>query len=105
MSPKLKRISGIVGFVILFAIVVYLKTERKMNRFSPRKPDPEMVKRQQKMMEDLKAKEIEEKLAKERRKYDSIAKIKRDSQRAKMQKIESLIKDLNKEIKAKKEKK
>ena len=102
MSPKLKRISGIVGFVVLFAIVVYLKTERKMNRFSPKKPDPEMVKRQQKMMEDLKAKEIEEKLAKERRKYDSIAKARQDSLQAKIDKTKSLIEALDKEIKEKK---
>ena len=102
MSPKLKRISGIAGFVVLFALVVYLKTERKMNRFSPKKPDPEMVKRQQKMMEDLKAKEIEEKLAKERRKYDSIAKARQDSLQAKIDKTKSLIEALDKEIKEKK---
>lgn len=102
MSPKLKRIFGIVGFVVLFALVVYLKTERKMNRFSPKKPDPEMVKRQQKMMEDLKAKEIEEKLAKERRKYDSIAKARQDSLQAKIDKTKSLIEALDKEIKEKK---
>ncbi len=105
MSPKLKRIAGIVGFVLLFALVVYLKTERKMNRFSPKKPDLEMVKRQQKMMEDLKAKEIEEKLAKERKKYDSIAKARQDSLQARINKTKDLIKQLDKEIKAKKEKK
>jgi len=33
MSPKLKRISGIVGFVVLFGTVVYWKTQRKLNRF------------------------------------------------------------------------
>ena len=102
MSPKLKRISGIIGFVILFALVVYWKTERKMNRFSPKEPDLEMVKRQQKMIKDQKAKEIDKKLAKERRKYDSIAKMKQDSLRAKMRKTQSLIEQLDKEIKEKK---
>ena len=64
-----------------------------------------MVKRQQKMMEDLKAKEIEEKLAKERKKYDSIAKARQDSLQARINKTKDLIKQLDKEIKAKKEKK
>ncbi len=39
MNKKLKGIVGIVGFIILFAFVVYMKTARKLERSGITKPD------------------------------------------------------------------
>ena len=32
---KIKNVVGIIGFILLFALVVYLKTARKMNKVNP----------------------------------------------------------------------
>ena len=39
MNKKLKNILGIIGFILLFAFVVYMKTERKLKRTNVIKPD------------------------------------------------------------------
>ena len=98
MSPKLKRITGIVGFVILFALVVYWKTERKMNRFETKETNKEMIQKQLEYQEQMKNQLYEITAKKQQAKRDSVAKLKRDSLQAKICKTQSIIKTLEKEI-------
>lgn len=102
MNQKLKRLSGIVGFVILFVLVVYWKTERKMNRFETKETNKEMIQKQLEYQEQMKKQLYETAAKKQQAKHDSLAKLKRDSLQVKIRKTQSIIKNLEKEIKEKK---
>jgi len=102
MSPKLKRITGIVGFVILFGTVVYWKTQRKLNRFETTETNKEMIQKQLEYQEQMKNQLYEITAKKQQAKRYSIAKLKRDSLQEKIRQTQSIIKNLEKEIKEKK---
>ncbi len=102
MSPKLKRISGIIGFVVLFGTVVYWKTQRKLNRFETTETNKEMIQKQLEYQDLMKKQLYEITAKKQQAKRDSVAKLKRDSLQAKIRKTQSIIKNLEKEINEKK---
>ena len=102
MNPKTKKILGIAGFVVLFITVIYLKTEKKMNRYSNQKTNTEFTNKQIEFQKKQKEKAYQLELQKEQRQRDSIAKLKRDSLETQLRKTRSIIKNLEKEIKEKK---
>lgn len=92
MSPKLKRISGILGFVVLFGTVVYWKTQRKLNRFETTETNKEMIQKQLEYQDLMKKQLYEITAKKQQAKRDSVAKLKRDSLQAKIRNTQSLSK-------------
>ena len=100
---KIKKIAGIVGFVLLFVLVVYLKTARKMNRMHPEteQVDIEFQKQilessYQQEQEAINAEREKERL-KRMAKNDSIHK----EIEAKAQKLKEIQKRIQKEIEEK----
>jgi hypothetical protein len=98
MNKKLKKILGIIAFVLLFVFVVYMKTEQKLKRTRVIKPDNiEQLNRVIEASKQNKAKVFEEAQQKETQKRDSIRQIQRDELEAQKKKSEEILKSLNKE--------
>ena len=98
MNKKLKNILGIIGFVLLFAFVVYIKTERKLKRTNVIKPDnTEQMNKVIEASKQNEAKAFEEAQQKETQKRDSIQQLQRDELEALKKESEEILKSLNKE--------
>ena len=98
MNKKLKNILGIIGFVLLFAFVVYIKTERKLKRTNVIKPDnTEQMNKVIEASKQNEAKAFEEAQQKETQKRDSIQQLQRDELEAQKKKTEEILRALNKE--------
>lgn len=98
MNKKLKKILGIIVFVLLFVFVIYMKTEQKLKRTRIIKPDnTEQKNRVIEASKQNEAKVFEEAQEKETQKRDSIRQIQRDELEAQKKKSEEILKSLNKE--------
>ena len=102
MSKKIGKILGIIGFVLLFIGVVYLKTMRKINRGKTGQQDnTEMIEQYKKNKEEQRKNSYEEAKKKEQLRRDSIQKIQHDKMEVERKRMDSIIKVLDKKAKDK----
>lgn len=102
MNKKLKGILGIVGFVILFGFVVYMKTARKMGRNGIAKPN--QTEERNRVLEVSKKNELkafEEAQKKETKLRDSIQQLQLDKLNEQRKKSQEILESLNNESLAK----
>ncbi|WP_338376172.1 hypothetical protein [uncultured Flavobacterium sp.] len=98
MNKKLKGILGIVGFVILFGFLVYMKTARKMGRSVITKPN--QTEERNRIIEASRKNEMkafEEAQKKETQRRDSIQQLQIDKLNEQRNKSQEILESLNNE--------
>ena len=99
MNKKFKNIIGIIGFILLFAFVVYMKTERKLKRTGVIKPDnTEEVNSVIEFSKQQQQNTFEQAQDKERQERDSLRQIQKEKMDEQLKKAQEIMKELDKEI-------
>lgn len=98
MSRNLKKVLGIIGFVLLFAFVVYMKTRRKLERTGVIKKEntgqTQYIVDVQKQQDSL---AYEQARAQQQKERDSVRQLQRDQLEEQKKKTEAILREMEQE--------